>query len=130
MLSLSFKDRKFYQNTNDVAYHQFIHIIYGKLAFINFPFALKTEYQIKIKINRIKNRESLQLLLSKKKRTILPTCHFDLSRDSTCRRQSTTSFVIRSLAVSELVRLILCPKFSAMRKKIFRKSNVIVCLVQ
>lgn len=67
MLSLSFKHRKFYQNTNDVAYHQFIHIIYGKLAFINFPFALKTEYQIKIKINRIKNRESLQLLLSKKK---------------------------------------------------------------
>lgn len=67
MLSLSFKDRIFYQNTIDVAYYQFIHIIYGKLAFINFPFALKTEYQIKIKINRIKNRESLQLLLSKKK---------------------------------------------------------------
>lgn len=84
MLSLSFKDRIFYQNTNDVTYYQFIHIIYGKLAFINFPFALKTEYQIKI--NRIKNRESLQLLLSKKKGTILPTCHIDLSRDSTCRR--------------------------------------------
>ena len=49
MLSLSFKDRIYYQNTNDVAYYQFIHIIYGKLAFINFPFALKTEYQIKIK---------------------------------------------------------------------------------
>ena len=47
MLSLSFKDRIFYQNTNDVAYYQFIHTIYGKLAFINFPFALK---------NRISNK--------------------------------------------------------------------------
>ena len=68
MLSLSFKDRIFYQNTNVVAYYQFIHIIYGKLAFTNFPFALKTEYQTKKKKNRIKNRESLQLLLSKKKK--------------------------------------------------------------
>ena len=73
MLSLSFKDRIFYQNTNDVAYYQFIHIIYGKLAFINFPFALKTEYQIKI--NRIKNRESLQLLLSKKKKDFTDMSH-------------------------------------------------------
>lgn len=73
MLSLSFKDRIFYQNTNDVAYYQFIHIIYGKLAFINFPFALKTEYQIKI--NRIKNRESLQLLLSKKKNDFTDMSH-------------------------------------------------------
>ena len=73
MLSLSFKDRIFYQNTNDVTYCQFIHIIYGKLAFINFPFALKTEYQIKI--NRIKNRESLQLLLSKKKNDFTDMSH-------------------------------------------------------
>lgn len=86
MLSLSFKDRIFYQNTNDVAYYQFIHIIYGKLAFINFPFALKTEYQIKIKNKPYQKLRELATFALKKKGTILPTCHIDLSRDSTCRR--------------------------------------------
>lgn len=75
MLSLSFKHRKFYQNTNDVAYHQFIHIIYGKLAVINFPFALKTEYQIKIKINLSKIERACNFCSQKRKNDITDMSH-------------------------------------------------------